>query len=135
MMARMIQESFQVRQPVTYSAILDALRCLWEIVLSPDTLNGIPMEAGRAIIDPTAIEKWYQDLEAEIQDVPRAFVRNMDETRCYDFTNVRETRVTRSSEYQEDTIPLHLNCRCKRSRHVVCLTADRRSMKPFINLE
>jgi hypothetical protein len=99
------------------------------------TVNGIPMEAGRDTFDPTAIEKWYRDLGAEIQDVPRAFVPNMDETRCCDFTDARETRVTRSSEFQEDTIPLHLDHRCERSRHVVCIAGDRRSMKPFINLE
>jgi hypothetical protein len=32
------------------------------------------------LFDPTAIEKWYWDFEAEIQDMLRAFVRQMDET-------------------------------------------------------
>jgi hypothetical protein len=88
---------------ITYSELADSLRYHCGITFTADTLmyriahiasikavTGSPMEAERVAVDPEAIVPCYADPARRIEDVPRRFIFNIDETRCSDFGDQRE---------------------------------------------
>jgi hypothetical protein len=142
---QLINDRFHAHQPITYAEILDLLQYHHSTVLSSESLRhiirnmpsvksaiGIPTEAERVSVDPTAIDQWYAELERRVTGIPRQFVFNVDETGCSDRSDSRETRVVVPADYPEPTVPVPVDRHTKRSTLTACIAADGFRMKPFV---
>jgi hypothetical protein len=103
---RVIQQRHAAMNATAYSELADSVRCHCGITITSDTLRYriadiasikavtvSTMEAGRVAVDPEAIVPWYADLARRIEDVPRRFILNADETGCCDFGDQRELTI------------------------------------------
>jgi hypothetical protein len=68
------------------------------------------MEAERVAIDPAETQVWFEELAAEVADVPRDFLFNVDETGCSDRTDRREVRINPAREALETVNPCRVHC-------------------------
>jgi hypothetical protein len=97
------------------------------------TVAGVPIEAGRAAIEPDAVHDWFRLLEAAIPGIPQAFVFTTDETGCSDWADrPREVRVVMPSDVAEVRLPVPFDRHSKRASMTVCIAADDSHTKPFI---
>jgi hypothetical protein len=142
-MLDLTRSRFESRNPITDAELLDLLQTHHDVSLSADTLRhiirnlegvksviGIPMEAERVSVDPAEIEAWFTELAAEVADVPRDFVLNVDETGCSDHPDSHEVRVIAPVDYPDPSVPIPDDRHSKRSTLVACIAADGFRMNP-----
>jgi hypothetical protein len=97
------------------------------------TVTGVPYEASRAAVDPSVIQEWLNMLEAEIPEIPRAFVFNMDETGCSDWADrPREVTLIVPTSCEDGSLPVPFDRNSKRASMAVCIAADDWPIRPFI---
>jgi hypothetical protein len=144
-MTDLITTRFRERNPITYAELLDTLQYTREITLSGDSLRhivrgmptvksviGVPTESERVSVDPGEIEAWFNKLEEKVQGIPRAFVFNVDETGCSEYSDSREVRALVPIDYPAPSVPVPVNRHSKRSTLTACIAADGFRAKPFL---
>jgi hypothetical protein len=142
---KLVSDGFQAHSLVSMVYISDQILRLFGIGVSlntlsrlirhpPDvkTVDWIPMERARVMADPAAIDAYYAKIAELIDDVPREFVLNMDETGFADHLDAREERIMVPATYLHATIPLPVDCNMKRSTMVAGVAADGAALKPMI---
>jgi hypothetical protein len=141
-----VQRSFAAKTPVSYRLLLDGIEANFGISLSPDTMRhicrtmpgvksvaGIPMERERVQCDQEAVTGFYDEFEAVCQDVPAAFIWNMDESGCSQWADKQEEyRVLVPDSYADDRILVPVDRHSKRSTLVGCISADGSVMRAMI---
>jgi hypothetical protein len=145
MIKTIVTNRFTEKKPVSYLEIMDALQYFFQIGLSADTTRhicrtipgvrsiwGIPMEGTRVEVDPAKIEDFYDELEALIEDVPAAFIFNMDESGCSDWADKREIRVLVPDTFVGSFIHIPVDRNSKRSTLVGAIAADGTALKPMV---
>jgi hypothetical protein len=136
-MVNLIHSRFEARTSITYVELMDLLQTHHEVSICSDTLRhtirnldtvksviGIPMEAERVAVDPAEIQAWFEELAAEVADLPRDFMFNVDETGGSDRTDSREVCVIASSPARNPSVPIPYDRHSKRSTLVACIAAD-----------
>jgi hypothetical protein len=68
----------------------------------------------------------------KVQGIPRAFVFNVDETGCSEYSDSREVRALVPIGYPAPSVPVPVNCHSKRSTLTVCIAADGFRIKSFL---
>jgi hypothetical protein len=141
----LVHERFHQQKPITFAELLDTLQYQHSVVVSLDylrhvirrldtvkTVVGIPMESDRVAVDPAVLTEWYRSLAEKIQEVPRRFILNADETGCADFTDSREVKVIVPYDFERNSVPLPVDRHVKRATLTACIAADGFRMRPFV---
>jgi hypothetical protein len=71
-------------------------------------------------------------LTTSIEDVPRAFTVNADETGCSDYSDQREIRVLVQACCDATSVPVRADRHAKRSTLTSCIGADGFQIRPFV---
>lgn len=142
-----VKAEFERRNPVTYDYLIDIIQYRFDISIKADTLRhivrahaeiktvqGRPMERQRVLADQEQIDRWYDLLDSLIEEVPGAFIFNVDETGCSDWTDSHEVRVLVPSTFEGSTIRVPRDRNSKRSTLVGCIAADGSALRPMILL-
>ena len=142
-----IRDNFLNNSPVTYDFLLDAIQYRFSISLKPDTLRhicrgidevktvrGIPMEQQRVSASNDDIMKYYDLLNAMIQQIPGSFIFNVDESGCCDWTDAHEVKVLVPQWYEDSNIKIPVDRNSMRATIVGCIAADGTCMKPLVLL-
>jgi hypothetical protein len=141
-----IQWNFAEKAPVSYRLLLDEIQLLFGLSLRPDTLrhicrtlpgvksvSGIPMETQRVLCAQEDIAGFYDELEAVCEGIPAAFIWNVDETGCNEWTDKQaEYRVLVPDSYDSNWTYVPLDRHSKRSTLVGCIAADGSAMRAMI---
>jgi hypothetical protein len=143
--SHLITARFREHNPITYAELLDTLQYTREITLSGDSLRhivrgmptvksviGIPTESERVAVDPEQIDAWLTKLEEKVQGIPRAFVFNVDETGCSEYSDSRKVRALVPIDYPAPSVPVPVNRHSKRSTLTACIAADGFRARPFL---
>lgn len=143
----LIDERFQNKRPITYDMLIDEIQYNFHIEVKLDTMRhicralpnvktvrGIPMEKSRVEASPEDIKKYYKELDQAIHDVPGAFIFNIDEAGCSDWTDAHEITVLVPNQYEKSTIEIPVDRNSKRATIVACIAADGSFLKPMIIL-
>jgi hypothetical protein len=99
---------------------------------SVKTIVGRPMEVEHVALSSDQISEWFARLSAIVQDIPREFILNVDETGCSDCTDSREVRVIAPIAYPEPRIPVPSDRDSKRSTFVAYLATHGFRMTPLV---
>jgi hypothetical protein len=102
MIMKLVRESFEKKHPITIGELIDQIDYFFRAPMSPNpmshilrgipgvkTVDGVPMEANRALANPNQIDEYSARLECVIQGVARAFILNANETGFADFPDAR----------------------------------------------
>ena len=80
------------------------------------------------------IQNYYFELSAWIEDIPGAFIYNVDETGCCEWVDATEVKVIVPKSYFEERINIPVDRNSKRATLIGCIVGDGTNMKPMIIL-
>jgi hypothetical protein len=110
----------------------DTLRHIIQNMPTVRTVKGNPIDAKRAEVKDSDIIQFYKNMSPLLDEIPAAFIFNVDETGCNEWTDKRDVTVLVPSSYEEDEIDVPIDRHSKRSTLTACISADGGTMKPFI---
>jgi hypothetical protein len=144
-MVKLINDQYESKNPATFDMILDMLQYQYNISIKPDTLrhiirarpefktvDGIPMERTRVLASEEDLNNWYEELKAEIEEIPGSFIFNVDETGCSSWNDAHEVRVIVPASYDGLKIKVPKDRNSKRSTLVACISGDGSALKPLV---
>jgi hypothetical protein len=129
--------SFVKHEPLMIGYLVNQIQYLFEIAISGNTMSyilrrmpnaktvmGIPMERSRGIVDPKAIDAFYDDFERALRGIPREFIINVEETRCADFVDAGNELVIVPATDERDEIAMPVDRSTKRASLIGGIAAD-----------
>jgi hypothetical protein len=138
-------EQFYSMQPITSARLIWFIHREYGLDISNDTLRralardqrikpcaGTPMEMQRVQVTNEALMEYYSLLQRTIEEVPTAFIWNMDEIGHSDWADAHQELVYVPSNFEEDHIPIPVNRAGKRITLVGCICLDGTVMKPMV---
>jgi restriction endonuclease len=109
----------------------DTLRHLIRRTAAFKTVLGIPTEAKRCAVTVEAIEEHFARLSQEIENVPAAFIFNVDESEFQKFVDSHEIQVVVPADDEQDCVEIPANRSEKRSMMLAAVSADGSDRKPM----
>ena len=142
-----ISSKIQQKEPITFEYIanfvydkfnfdisLDTLRHI--VYRFPDfkTVTGVPMDKSRVMVDIHSIAEYFMGIKSIINNIPSAFIFNLDESGFCDYQDAHEIKVIVNSNYNSDKIEIPVNRDSKRASLLHCIAADGSYTPPCIIL-
>ena len=111
---------------------VDALRMALKRRLTVKIITAIPTEACRLNVDDAQVQQFFQATEALMNNVPAAFVFNIDETGINRYANAKKKRVAVHAGFQGRQIRFPVERNTQHSTVVACIAADGTAINPLI---
>jgi hypothetical protein len=131
--------------PVTFTRLIWFVYREYAIDISPDTLrrslaldhrvkicSGVPMEMQRVHVTVEALMEYFSTLPKAIDDLPTAFIWNMDEIGHSDWADAHADTMFVPSDFESDSVPIPLNRTGERITLVGCICLDGSFTKPMV---
>ena len=117
-----------------FDITLDTLRHI--VYRFPDfkTVTGVPMDKSRVMVDIHSIAEYFMGIKSIINNIPSAFIFNLDESGFCDYQDAHEIKVIVNSNYNSDKIEIPVNRDSKRASLLHCIAADGSYTPPCIIL-
>jgi hypothetical protein len=97
-------------------------------------ITGYPLWQDRVNCDPHKIQTFFEGLKHYVEELPSAFIFNLDESGFQEWADRRKRTVIVHAIYQESEVACPIDRATKRSSLLVCIAADGTYLKPLLLL-
>ena len=142
-----VAEDYASHNPSTYASLSQWLTHNYGIDITPDVLGAIlrreenlkvikakPMEDGRVLCDPDAIDDYLDLLKLMVTDRPACMVANLDEMGYLEYQDMPVQTVVVPSFHKGSEMPLMVSRTKRRMSILVCIFADQTTAVPLVVL-
>lgn len=117
------------------SLLPDTLRSNINSMQGIKTVKGCPIELDRLLCDPCAIDKYFEDVANVIDDIPGAFMLNIDESGYQPYSDAIKHKCIVPDTCEDDKVYFGVDRGAKKCTMLAGIFGDGTTLKPFIIIE